>query len=148
MGADSAGHGVSEGLGSGLWLEGEGMALQTMNGRRFACILLGVEVGALVAFFNYALVAQDIYFNIGEFGPHDDLVRYVEWNTCAREALFTVVLLWFVAIGLAIREYGRARKSLSAAAGYRPPPLVIAALLLPAAGFVAAFILGLYLPRD
>jgi hypothetical protein len=93
-------------------------------------------------------IAQDIYFNMGEFGPHDELVRYVEWNTCAREALLTVVLLWLAAIGLAIYAYGRARKSLSATDGSRPRPLVIAALLLPVAGFVAAFILGLYLPRD
>jgi hypothetical protein len=75
-------------------------------------------------------------------------VRYVEWNTCAREALLTVVLLWVVAIGLAIYEYRVARKSLSAIDGYRPRSLVTAALLLPVAGFVAAFILGLYLPRD
>jgi hypothetical protein len=119
-----------------------------MNGRRVAWFLVGAEVAALVAFFYYALVAQDIYFNMGEFGPHDELVRYVEWNTCAREALFTVVLLWLAAIGLAIYVYGRARKSLSAPDGYRPRPLVIAALLLPVAGFVAAFILGLYLPPD
>ena len=52
---------------------------------------------------------------------NNKLVRYVEWNTCAREALLTIVLLWFVAIGIAIRDYGRARKSFSAAAGYRPP---------------------------
>ena len=79
----------------------------TMKGQRVACILIGAEVAALVAFFNYALVAQDIYSNIGEFDPRDELVRYVEWNTCAREALLTVVLLWFVAIGLAIYEYRR-----------------------------------------
>jgi hypothetical protein len=119
-----------------------------MNGRRFACILVGAEVAALVAFFNYALVAKDIYFGIGEFDPGDELVRYVGWSTCAREALFTVVLLWFGAIGIAIRDYSRARKSISAVAGYRPLPLITAALLLPVACFVAAFILGLYLPRD
>ena len=75
-------------------------------------------------------------------------MRYVEWNTCAREALLTVIVLWFVAIGLANYEYRRARKTLSAVDVYRPRPLVTAALLLPVAGFVAAFILGLYLPRD
>jgi hypothetical protein len=69
-------------------------------------------MAALLAFFSYALVAKDIYFSIQEFKPGDDVVRYVEWNTSAREALLTVVLL------------------------------------LPVAGFVAAFILGLYLPRD
>jgi hypothetical protein len=118
-----------------------------MNERRVAW-LVGAEVAALVAFFNYALVAQDIYFSMGEFGPHDDVVRYIEWNTCAREALLSVVLLWFVAIGLAIYEYRRARETLSAVDVYRPRPIVAAALLLPVAGFVVAFILGLYLPRD
>jgi hypothetical protein len=91
---------------------------------------------------------KDIYSNIGAFDPRDELVRYVEWNTCAREALCAVVVLWLVATVLAIVEYVRARKSLSALVVYRPRPLVTAALLLPAAGFVAAFILGLYLPRD
>ena len=119
-----------------------------MKGQRVACILIGAEVAALVAFFDYALVAQDIYFNMGELGPHDDIVRYVDWNTCAREALLTVILLWFVAIGIAIYEYRRAGETLSALDVYRPRPLVRAALLLPAAGFVVAFILGLYLPRD
>ena len=119
-----------------------------MKGQRVACILIGAQVAALVAFFNYALVAQDIYSNIGEFDPRDELVRYVEWNTCAREALLTVVLLWFVAIGLAIYEYRRTRETYSAVDVYRPRPIVAAALLLPVAGFVVAFILGLYLPRD
>jgi hypothetical protein len=117
-----------------------------MKDRRFVCLLVGAEVAALVAFFSYGLVAKDIYDNIEEFNPGDELVRYVEWNTCAREALLTVVLLWFVAIGLAILEYSRA--SLSPIEAYRPRPLVTAALLLPFAGFVVAFILGLYLPRD
>jgi hypothetical protein len=80
--------------------------------RRVAWFLVGAEVVALVAFLYYALVAQDIFYNIAEVSPGDDLVRYVEWNTCAREALLTVVLLWFVAIGVAIYEYGQARKSL------------------------------------
>jgi hypothetical protein len=66
------------------------------------------------------LVAQDIYFNMGEFGPPDELVRYVEWNTCAREAPFAVVMLWLVAIALAVVEYGRAPNSFSALVGYRP----------------------------
>ena len=111
-------------------------------------ILIGTEAAALVAFFNYALVAQDIYSNIGEFNPGDELVRYVEWNTCAREALLTVVLLWFVAIGLAVYDYCRARETYSAVDVYRPRPLVTAALILPAAGFIAAWVFGLYLPRD
>ena len=119
-----------------------------MKGQRVACILIGAQAAALVAFFNYALVAQDIYSNIGEFNPGDELVRYVEWNTCAREALLTVVLLWFVAIGLAIYEYRRTRETYSALDVYRPRPLVTAALLLPAAGFIAAWVFGLYLPRD
>ena len=111
-------------------------------------ILIGTEAAALMAFFNYALVAQDIYSNIGEFNPGDELVRYVEWNTCAREALLTVVLLWFVAIGLAVYDYCRARETYSAVDVYRPRPLVTAALILPAAGFIAAWVFGLYLPRD
>jgi hypothetical protein len=119
-----------------------------VNDRRTSWLLVGAEVAALVAFFYYALVAQDIYSNIGEFGPSDELVRYVEWNTCAREALCAVVVLWFMAIVLAIVEYARARNSLSALVVYRPRPLVSVTLLLPVAGFVAAFILGLYLPRD
>ena len=44
-------------------------SLRTMNGRRVACILIGAEVAAIVAFFDYALVAQDIYYNIEEFNP-------------------------------------------------------------------------------
>jgi hypothetical protein len=115
---------------------------------RATCILIGAEVAALVAFFYYALVAKEIYFSIEEFNPGDYLVRYVEWNTCAREALLTVILLWFVAIGLAIYEYRRARKPLIAIVAFRPRPMVTAALLLPVAGCVAAFVLGLYLPRD
>jgi hypothetical protein len=99
------------------------------------------------AFFYCAQIAKDIYFSIEEFNPGDNVVRYVEWNTCAREALFTVVLLWFVAIGFAIYEYSRGRKSLCAIEAYRPRLLVTAAVLLPIAGFVAAFILGLYLPE-
>jgi len=51
-----------------------------MKGQRVACILIGAEVAALVAFFDCALVAQDIYSNIGEFNPGDELVRNVEWN--------------------------------------------------------------------
>ena len=119
-----------------------------MNPHRVACVLVGAEVAALVAFFNYALVAQGIYFNMGEIGPHEEFVRYVEWNTCAREALLTVILLWFVAIARAIYDYARARKAVSAVEEYRQHPLVIVALLLPVACFVAAFILGLHLPRD
>jgi hypothetical protein len=122
--------------------------LGTINGHRIACILVGTEVGALVAFFSYALVAKDIYYNIEEFNPGDELVRYVEWNTCAREALLTVILLWFVAIARAIHAYARARESVSAVEGYRQEVIVTATLLLPVAGFVAAFIFGLYLPRD
>ena len=119
-----------------------------VNHPRIAWLLVGAEAAALAAFLDYALVAKDIYSNMGEFGPHDDIVRYVEWNTCAREALLTVILLWFVAIRLAIHECRRARKALSAVDVYRPRPLITAALLLPVAGFVIAFILGLYLPRD
>src|SRR3984957_1140325 len=100
-----------------------------MKGQRVACILIGAEVAALVAFFNYALVAQDIYSNIGEFDPRDELVRYVEWNTCAREALLTVVLLWFVAIGLAIYEYRRTRAPNPALVEYRRSVLPAAAPL-------------------
>jgi hypothetical protein len=119
-----------------------------MRGWRIACILIGAEVAAIVAFFDYTLVAQEIYYTIEEFNPGDELVRYVEWNTCAREALLTVIVLWFVAIARAIYDYARTRKSVSAVEGYRQHPLVIVTLLLPVAGFVAAFILGLYLPRD
>ena len=118
-----------------------------MNQQRIACILVGAEVAALVAFYQYALIAQDIYSNMSEFGPHDELVRYVEWNTCAREALLTVILLWFVAIARAVYGYARARKSVSAVEGYRQEAIVTVTLLLPVAGLVAAFILGLYLPR-
>jgi hypothetical protein len=57
-------------------------------------------------------------------------------------------LLWFVAIARAIYEYARARKSVTAVEGYRQEPIVTVTLLLPVTGFVAAFILGLYLPRD
>jgi hypothetical protein len=85
-----------------------------MKGWRIACIVIGAEVAAIVAFFCYALVAQDIYYNIEEFNPGDELVRYVEWNTCAREALLTVIVLWFVAIGLAIYEYRWVKNTLSA----------------------------------
>jgi hypothetical protein len=53
-------------------------SLRTLNYRRVIWLLIATEVAALVAFFYYALVAQDIYFNMGEFGPHDDVVRYVE----------------------------------------------------------------------
>ena len=119
-----------------------------MNPHRVACVLVGAEVAALIAFFSYALVAQDIYFSIEEFNPGDDLVWYVEWNTCAREALLAVILLWFVAIARAIYDYARARKAAFAVEEYRQHPLVIVALLLPVACFVAAFILGLHLPRD
>jgi hypothetical protein len=118
-----------------------------MKAQRVTCILIGAEVAALVAFFHYALVAKAIYYSIEKFNPGDDAGRYVEWNTCAREALLTVVLLWFVAIALAIYEYSRARKFLFEIDGYRPRSLVAAALLLPVAGFVTAFILGLYLPE-
>jgi hypothetical protein len=119
-----------------------------MNDQRVAWLLVAAEVAALVAFFYYAQIAKDIRSSIEEFNPGDDVVRFVEWNTCAREALLTVVLLWFIAIGLALYEYSQARKSFSPVEAYRPRPLVTATLLLPVAGFVAAFILGFYLPRD
>jgi 4-amino-4-deoxy-L-arabinose transferase-like glycosyltransferase len=122
--------------------------LKFWNAQRSARVLVGAEVAALVAFFWYALVAKDIYDDIPEFGPHEDVVRYVAWNTCAKEALLAVVLIWLVAIGRAVYEYTRARKSLSDLDRYRPRPLVTVALLLPVAGFVMAFILGLYLPKD
>jgi hypothetical protein len=114
-----------------------------MNDQRVAWLLVAAEVAALVAFFYYAQIAKDIRSSIEEFNPGDDVVRFVEWNTCAREALLTVVLLWFVAIGLTLYEYSQARKSFSPVEGYRPRPLGTATLLLPVAGFVAAFILGL-----
>jgi hypothetical protein len=68
-------------------------------------------------------------------------------NTCAREALCAVVVLWLVAIAFATVEYVRARKSFSAVIPYRPGLLVSVTLLLPVAGFVGAFILGLYVHR-
>jgi hypothetical protein len=78
------------------------MKVTSMGKEHVASILVGAQVAALIAFFNYALVAKDMYFDMGEVGPHDDLMRYVEWHTCAREALFAVILLWLVAIGRAV----------------------------------------------
>jgi hypothetical protein len=113
-----------------------------------ASILVGAQVAALTAFFNYALVAKDMYFDMGEVGPHDDLIRYVAWNTCAREALLAVILLWLVAIWRAVYDYRRGKASITAFERYRQPPIVTVTLLLPVAVFVGAFILGLYLPEN
>lgn len=121
----------------------------TLPGReQGACILVGAQVAALVAFFDYALTAQEIYFDMGEVGPDDDVVRYVAWNTCARGALLAVILLWLVAIGRAVYDYRRRKSSVTVFESYRQPAIVTVTLLLPVAVFLGAFILGLYLPKD
>jgi hypothetical protein len=74
------------------------------------------------------------------------LARFDEWQMRAKETLWTLAVLWLVAIAIAISQYVRARK-LSVGLAYRPSGLLVVALGLPTAGLLAGWVFDLFLPR-
>jgi hypothetical protein len=93
--------------------------------------------------------SRDPYVEIAalEFYDVDDAsARFVEWHTYTREAFWTIVALWLVAMVRAIDQHVRVGNSLSELSAYRPLGLVAVTLGLPVAGLLGGFVFDLFLP--
>jgi hypothetical protein len=74
--------------------------------------LIALESVAFAIFFHCARIARELYVEIAaiEFNVTGDLLaRFDEWHIRAREAFWTLAVLWLVAIALAISQHAKAR---------------------------------------
>jgi hypothetical protein len=120
-----------------------------MNVRQ-GCSLIALESVAFAMFFYCARIARELYVEIAaiEFNVSADLLaRFDEWHTRAREAFWTLAVLWLVAITLAISQHAKAGKSSFDGLAYHRSGLLAVALVLPVAGLLVAWVFDLFLPR-
>jgi hypothetical protein len=120
-----------------------------MNVRR-EWVLIALEAAAFAAFFYCARIARQLYAEIAaiEFNVSAELLgRFDAWHMRAREELGILLVLWFVAMALAIAQQAKAGKSSFDVLVYRPSGLLAVALGLPVAGALVAWVFDLFLPR-
>jgi hypothetical protein len=118
-----------------------------VNARASAWILAITEAVTLAIFFYCAMVARDMYVQMAaiEFNVPEDLsIKFIEWHTYAREAVWAVIALWLVSIVLAVSRRFRASSSLSDS--LKPTGALLFALGLPVPGALGGFIFDLFLP--